>query len=250
MKKVIGFITGIILVGGLWLFFSDDLERMMPTQTKVKEHLVEDKSKHSPVVSGSIKIENSIQTKESEGINEEDFANLEEKMALTDNKNNPIARMETTGSVETAETETIVVSVKSEELVGSEKSGPAVETTESAAVEKIIPGKIPGKEVQPDIEEVHTDVEETKMDENMGAAAIDEDVAETKEQIQFFWKPFNLQSKADGFAAYISSRSNVSCKAEKTGTGKYQVCFSYDDENDRDTKIIMIENTGIKVDLN
>jgi len=62
----------------------------------------------------------------------------------------------------------------------------------------------------------------------------------------FFWSPFSLNSKAEVFANYITSVSGVECGVEKTGAGRYQVYFPFEDESDRDEKSALIKGTGLK----
>ncbi len=66
---------------------------------------------------------------------------------------------------------------------------------------------------------------------------------------QDIWKPFNAKGKAKGFAAHITSMSGVDCQVKKTGPGRHQVYFVYDDELDRKAKIAMIEEAGVTLDL-
>lgn len=62
----------------------------------------------------------------------------------------------------------------------------------------------------------------------------------------FFWSPFSLNSKAEMFANYITSVSGVECRVEKTGAGRYQVYFPFEDESDRDEKSAQIKASGLK----
>ena len=66
----------------------------------------------------------------------------------------------------------------------------------------------------------------------------------------FFWKPFNLKSRADGFAKYIYEKTSVLCEVEKKGTGIYRVYFYYFDNIDKSNKKKIIEQTGIKLNFN
>jgi hypothetical protein len=61
----------------------------------------------------------------------------------------------------------------------------------------------------------------------------------------FFWKPFSLKSKAEGFAKHITSASGVNCLVEKTGIAKYKVYYLHEDETDRLAKAARIKDTGI-----
>ena len=63
----------------------------------------------------------------------------------------------------------------------------------------------------------------------------------------FFWKPFSLESKAEKFAGYISDKSGVDCRVEKTGMAKYQVYYLYWGETDQAAKTALITNTGLKL---
>nr|WP_319394771.1 hypothetical protein [uncultured Desulfobacter sp.] len=63
----------------------------------------------------------------------------------------------------------------------------------------------------------------------------------------FFWKPFSLESKAEKFAGYISDKSGVDCRVEKTGMAKYQVYYLYGDATDQAAKTALITNTGLKL---
>jgi len=62
----------------------------------------------------------------------------------------------------------------------------------------------------------------------------------------FFWSPFSLNAKAELFANYITSVSGVECGVKKTGAGRYQVYFPFEDESDRDEKSSLIKGTGLK----
>ncbi|MCP4690186.1 MAG: hypothetical protein GY859_19190 [Desulfobacterales bacterium] len=66
---------------------------------------------------------------------------------------------------------------------------------------------------------------------------------------QDIWKPFNAKGKAKGFATHITTTSGVECQVKKTGPGRHQVYFEYDDELDRKAKIAMIEEAGVSLDL-
>ncbi len=72
---------------------------------------------------------------------------------------------------------------------------------------------------------------------------------EPQVQKQYFWQPFDLQSKADGFAKYLSLESSVNCMAEKTGVGKFMIYFLYKNKQDRGEKISKIESTGINLKI-
>lgn len=62
----------------------------------------------------------------------------------------------------------------------------------------------------------------------------------------FFWSPFSLNSKAERFANHVKSICGVKCGVEKTGAGRYQVYFPFEDESDRNEKLALIKATGLK----
>ncbi len=57
----------------------------------------------------------------------------------------------------------------------------------------------------------------------------------------FFWKPFQSQFGANGFAKMITSSSGVLCNVEKEKPLRYRVYFDYLDDEDRVAKIARIE---------
>ncbi len=93
------------------------------------------------------------------------------------------------------------------------------------------------KDIKPDIESGITQITEVVTAENLA-------------QKQYFWQPFDLLSKAEGFSKYISSNSSVVCVAERTAVGEFMTYFLYEDEQDRYDKISLIEKTGISLKLN
>jgi len=62
---------------------------------------------------------------------------------------------------------------------------------------------------------------------------------------RFFWKPFSFSARAEKFAGHISAESGVECQVEKTGVGRYQVYYLYEDEADRTVKAELIRKTGL-----
>ena len=64
-----------------------------------------------------------------------------------------------------------------------------------------------------------------------------------------FWSPFRSQWAAQGFAARLTSATEVDVEVVNTGPGRYRVAFDYEDEKERRARIDRIETiTGLKLE--
>ena len=58
---------------------------------------------------------------------------------------------------------------------------------------------------------------------------------------QVFWTPFRTKRSATGFAARIHDLTGLTLDVQEAGHGKYQVCFAYTDEEERQLHMKLIE---------
>ena len=58
---------------------------------------------------------------------------------------------------------------------------------------------------------------------------------------QAFWTPFRTKRSATGFAARIHDLTGLTIDVQEAGTGKYQVCFAYTGERERQLYMKLIE---------
>ncbi len=62
-----------------------------------------------------------------------------------------------------------------------------------------------------------------------------------KQSWQMFWKPFGTQNSAKGFADSTSKMTGVTIEVKEEVPGKYRVFFPYSSEEERSSRIALIE---------
>lgn len=220
MKRITGFIMGVLLVTGIW-YGLGGLEEMTPARVKSE---------------AKGRVEQAVQmvqkaVKQKEGIKNPNPADSRTEAEKKEDKDSKAYAEKSSGK---GKKESAGAAKLQEPAFPAAETGP-----DSGQIDKV-PENSPGaaesaKETVP--QEVHTSIAKENPDKLEPSAK------------QFFWQPFELESRAKGFAGHIKEKSAVACEFLKKAPGTYRVYFHYTDDADREEKIKRIEKTGITLQI-
>ena len=220
MKRITGFIMGVLLVTGIW-YGLGGLEEMTPSRAKSK---------------AKDRVEQAVQmvqktVKQQEGIKNPDPA---DSRTETEKNEDQDSKSPAEKSSEKREKQSSGAAELQEPALPVAENGP-----DSGEIDNV-PENSPGaaesaKETVP--QGLHASIAKENPGKPESSAK------------QFFWQPFELESRAKGFAGHIKEKSGVVCRLEKNKPGTYRVYFRYTDDADRRDKIQRIENTGVVLQI-
>lgn len=220
MKRITGFVMGVLLVTGIWY----GLGGFRDISVTKAESEVKDRVEQAVEI-----VKNTV--KQPEGIKNQDQT---ESRTKAEKKVEQGGKVSVEKSSEKEKGKTSAAADLQKPSLLRANTGPGPEKREKA------PEKSPVADAS-DKETVAQGLQVSTRQEKSG-----DSVSSAR---QFFWKPFQLESRAKGFAGHIKEKSGVACEFEKKKPGTYHVYFYYTDEGDRQEKIKRIEGTGINLQM-